>query len=89
MKSRIYRYEIPVDDKRHTFTLHADPKAWACRDPYAVEFWARHYEPGEPRIRATFLVVGTGHVLPDEPFMWVATVPAPNGLVWHVLEMQP
>lgn len=44
--------------------------------------------PSRPTTRRRFAVVGTGHVIPDEPHEYVATVQSYLGLVWHVFELE-
>lgn len=85
---RIYRYEVPVDDRWHEFDLTGDPLAVGCRSRGVVEFWACHSEIALSTHR-TFLVVGTGHTLPTGVRHW-GTVVTPGGqLVWHLVERVP
>jgi hypothetical protein len=85
MTARIFRYEVPVDDRWHEFELSGDVLAVGCRTPTLVEFWARHSDDTPPVTRR-FGVVGTGHPLPDNA-RHRGTVVAPGGhLVWHLLE---
>ena len=82
----IHRYEIPIDDQPHRFTIGRGPLYFACRQGDRVEFWA--YAPTESSaMDREFTIIGTGHPLP--PGTWhVGTVLAPGGnLVWHVLEV--
>jgi len=82
---RMYRYTVPVDDQVHVFTITGDPVAVAG-DNTTVEFWAEHDEDAGASDRA-FLVVGTGHPIPDGA-RWVGTCPRTSlGLVWHLYEM--
>jgi len=88
MTLRIFRYEVPVDDQWHEHELLGDPIAVACRDATRVEFWAIHDDetPLPPR-RRSFMVVGTGHPLPQEWLHHHGTAVVPGGLlVWHLLE---
>jgi hypothetical protein len=85
---RVLRYEVPVDDKQHTLEVDGPIVSVNCRDLDAVEFWTMAGGASPPRWR-TFLVVGTGHLLPS----WAGagsyrgTGLAPNTrLVWHLLE---
>lgn len=82
--SRIYRYEVPVDDGWHPIRsappLHVD-----CRTPSIVEFWAHPLENDETPLRA-FRVYGTGHEIPDRGVCYSGTALAPGGgLVWHLM----
>lgn len=86
---RIFRHEVPVDDRAHVFELHGDPLAVACRRTNTVEFWALHDDDG-PGLKRWFRVAGTGQ--PVEPrrgrrLHW-GTAVAPGGqLVWHLVEV--
>lgn len=80
--SRIYRYEVPVDDEWHAIecspALHVD-----CRELTVVEFWA-HPAPEGTKARK-FRVYGTGQEI-DKAAMYVGTALAPGGgLVWHLM----
>jgi hypothetical protein len=85
------RYEVPVDDRPHLFTLTGDPVAVAPRWAdtggdlvTVVEFWAEHDEPGGASDRA-FQVFGTGQLLPPDA-RWAGTCQRIAGLVWHLYE---
>jgi hypothetical protein len=84
---KMYRYVVPVDDQPHTLTLTGDPVAVAATpDSRGVEFWAEHSDHAGRTDRA-FLVVGTGHPIPDGA-QWVGTCPRTAlGLVWHLYEV--
>lgn len=86
--NRIYRYEVPVDDTLHSFSLWGDPLAVGCRDTYVVEFWAEYSDNHPNKIRPrTFFTVGTGHEI-MYPFKYWGVAVAPGGLlVWHLLEL--
>lgn len=85
MSASIFRYEVPVDDQWHEVALRGDVLAVGCRVPTVVEFWAR-YSDDSPAVFRRFLVVGTGHPLPDNA-RYHGTAVAPGGhLVWHLLE---
>jgi hypothetical protein len=85
MARTIYRYEVPVDDRPHTHGLSGNPVAVAGTD-YVVEFWAET-NPNRPPTERAFLVVGTGHPIPDDA-IYVGTAPrTPHGLVWHLYEV--
>jgi len=87
---RIYRFEVPVDDQWHEFTLWGDPLAVECRDPSVVEFWARHHDdPIVPGVVRSFVVVGTGHRVPKDARYWGTAIVPGGQLVWHLLERRP
>lgn len=82
---RIYRYEVPVDDKFHDFDLHSPPLYVACRQADVVEFWAYHEEGVPPKLHMSMVVVGTGHdVPPDTWHVGSAIWRASGDLVWHL-----
>ena len=92
MSARIFRHEVPVDDKWHWIGLQGDPLSVGCRRLDVVEFWTIHSDDdsAESRERA-FIVVGTGHELPyikdGERWRHWGTAVTPGGaLVWHLLE---
>jgi hypothetical protein len=88
MTRRIFRYEVPVDDQPHSFVLTTMPMSVGCRDPRIVEFWAINNDADEGRSR-TFIVVGTGHPLPERIRGQWGTAVAPGGqLVWHLIEVE-
>lgn len=91
---RIFRYEVPIDDEWHTIEIFGDPLAVFCRYTTTVEFWAANSGPRQPR---AFIVVGTGHEVPEDSLYWgsalsphlhvggVGEVSA-GRFVWHLLE---
>lgn len=85
----ICRYEVPVDDQWHEFEIHSEPLAVACRNPRVVEFWAQYDDTIRSVAPRRFIVVGTGHRLPERQTRHVGTAIAPGGaLVWHLREDQ-
>lgn len=82
---RIFRYEVPVNGSiyRHA----AGPiHAVGCRELEVVEFWALA-DPDAPK--RSFIVVGTGHPLPDGVVHVHGAAVAPGGqLVWHLIEVE-
>ena len=88
MSRYMYRYEVLVDERKHTFYLTSGPEHVAAPDDNHVEFWAE-FEEGKPSYQRAFRVFGTGHELPDEA-AWVGTCPRTrNGFVWHLYEVAP
>jgi len=88
MTTRIYRYEVPVDDRWHIITS-GEPLHVACRQLDMVEFWA--YRPDEDSLNPTptetrhFRVFGTGHPMPDELTYVGSAMAAGGALVWHLM----
>ena len=89
----IWRYEVPIDDKPHKFTLRGEPgvvvAAKGLYPNYAIEFWAEYDDSREP-FDMWLEVYGTGHKIPDDALHW-ATAPRmmPNGFVFHLYEVSP
>jgi hypothetical protein len=89
MTRRVFRYQVPVDDRPHDLTLTSGPlhvaAAWPPEGP-AVELWAEH-DSGVPARGRRFLVVGTGQPLPAGA-RWAGTCERTRGgLVWHLYEL--
>lgn len=93
MTRRILRHRVYVNDTPQTREIHSDPMhVEAARlgvgpdAPHVVDFWAEGSieEAGQPR---TFLVVGTGHPLPDGARWWGTAARTEEGLVWHLVEI--
>jgi len=78
--TRIYRYEVPVDDCWHTFKC-GPPLHVACRNPAVVEFWAhpRNEDADEFVDEQRFRVYGTGHDVPDEVLYVGTAIPPRRG----------
>jgi len=82
----IERYEIPVDDQTHTFTIGRGPLHFAYYTPQSVEFWA--YTPTDcSAMVRTFTVVKTGQPLPLGTWHVGTVLSSSGNLVWHVLEV--
>jgi hypothetical protein len=85
----IYRYKVPVDDRWHQIAA-GDPVGVGCRDVQTVEFWVVHDNAAPARDVRSFMVVGTGHPLPEGRIRIWGTATAPGGqFVWHLIEMLP
>ncbi len=88
MTRSIYRFVVPIDDHPSTFEgqfASATVTALPSREAFdQVDIWLE-VAGDAPESRRTFLIVGTGHEVPDG-YRWVATVPGAMGLIWHVLE---
>lgn len=84
----IHRYQVPIDDAPHEFTLTAWPvdhvEAVLANDLFStyVEFWAESYGDIEPFV-LTFQVFGTGHKIPEDA-IYIGTAPRAKGLVFHL-----
>lgn len=87
------RYRVYVNDQPQICNIHSDPlhvaadKLGAGKDAsHVVDFWAEG-SFGESGTDRTFLVVGTGHPIPDGARWWGTTDRTPDGLVWHLYEI--
>lgn len=84
MTTRIYRYEVPVDDGWYPIRS-ATPLYVDCRDPRVVEFWAFALDDDDPVPMRSYRVYGTGQDIPASGVQYTGTALAPHGLVWHLL----
>lgn len=88
----VLRYEVPIDDKPHTFTLTHSPHKIAAKRigaTHRVEFWTEHEDrPSTTAAERTFQVFGTGHPIPATARI-VGTAERLDGLVWHLYELFP
>lgn len=85
-KRAVWRYQIGLDGPE-TVGLNGDPVAFgALPGSVGVEFWAEH-DDAKPEELRTFVIVGTGHPIPDGA-TYVGTAPRTReGLVWHLYEL--
>lgn len=81
----IWKITRPVND-RVTFTFPAPAKILhvACEQPTTVSAWAEVDPESAETIEQAFVIVGTGHPLPERG-EHVATAVAPP-FVWHIYE---
>ena len=86
MNKTIYRYEVGFD-RPETHRLTSPPRHVANTvDEYGLEFWAEHY-PNCKGFDVTFVVIGTGHPVPDGA-IYIGTAPRTSlGLVFHLYEL--
>lgn len=91
---RMFRYEVPVDDREHRHIVHGKAVKVAVQPRVpgkapVVEFWAEDVDPapGGTLLQRTFQVFGTGHPLPEKAQWRGTTDRDPAGLVWHLYEM--
>lgn len=83
MSSRIFRYEVPVDDQWHRIEGCLAPLHVDCRQLDVVEFWAWEYT--DTTVADEYRVIGTGKPI-DDPIQYMGTAIAPGGhLVWHLV----
>lgn len=82
----MYRYQVGLDGPVE-IGLTGNPVAFGALGYSAgIEFWAE-YDDAKPVIRRTFVIVGTGHRIPDGA-AYAGTAPrTPDGLVWHLYEL--
>lgn len=84
MSALILRYEVPVDDRRHTLTLRGDVVHLGARRPDVVEVWAIA-DQACLKPPTEYLVVGTGQTWPPGANYVGTTMAAGGALVWHLL----
>jgi hypothetical protein len=95
MARRMLRYQVVVNDRPQTFTVHSSwsqpARVGASRlgvgpdAQHLVEFWVEGDEDGS--VKRTFQVFGTGHPLPERARWWGTTARTSEGLVWHLYEV--
>lgn len=96
--SRIFRYEVPVDDQWHIIqtptratasitTRPASPVvAVGCRHSGVVEFWARR-DPDTFDMARAYRVYGTGHEFPARARYEGTTPDSDPRLIWHLVSV--
>lgn len=93
---QIHRYEVPIDDQVHEFSLTGNILHVAQRSDHAVEFWAFDIE-GNPVEEVRLQVFGTGMEIPVasvyrgtafSPAGGFDPFPIPAGkYVWHLVQL--
>lgn len=95
MTRRVYRNRVIVGAAPHEFTmgpgpiLHVDATTLGAdhaRAQHVVDFWWEHADD-QPQVRRTFVVVGTGHPIPDRAVHRGTADRTADGLVWHLYEL--
>ena len=86
MSRAMYRYQVGLDGSAE-HELTGDPVAFgALAYSAGIEFWAER-DDTKPAIVRTFVIIGTGHRIPDGA-RYVGTAPRTrDGLVWHLYEL--
>lgn len=85
---KVYRYRLPITDRPvvdmpdgATVLSLGPPRD---DDSDELDLWAM-VDPSQPLRPCPFIVVGTGHVVPDDAGAFVDTVATHGGqLIWHV-----
>jgi hypothetical protein len=87
----IYRYKLPIADDR--IALFMPPGALVLSSPpnprtnSEIEIWAEVNADLPLSERREFLVIGTGHPIPNDCGPFIGTVITHDGqFVWHVFE---
>lgn len=96
MPRTIYRYEVPVDDKVHVFSMTGSALPgiqshveWDGTIPiHLVEFWAEHWGMSATPTQHAFQVFGTGHEVPEAARYIGTARREASGLVWHLYEVR-
>jgi hypothetical protein len=82
----MYRYQIGLDGPE-AIGLTGDPVAFGALGYSAgVEFWAEH-DDAKTEVPRTFVVVGTGHRIPEGATYTGSAPRTHEGLVWHLFEL--
>jgi hypothetical protein len=83
----MHRYKVGLEGPE-VIGLTGDPVAFGPLGFEAgIEFWAEHDFDKLP-VSRTFVIVGTGHIIPDGA-VYRGTAPrTPEGLVWHLFELE-
>lgn len=86
MSRAMYRYQVGLDGPEE-IGLTGDPVALGALGYSAgIEFWAEH-DDAKPTVARTFVIIGTGHRIPDGA-VYIGTAPRTReGLVWHLFEL--
>lgn len=83
--STVWKYDVPVDDQVHVVDM---PPGFvigvACQRPNCVTFWAE-VDSDAPVASRSFVVIGTGHIVPDESIHLGIAFDGP--FVWHLYEV--
>jgi hypothetical protein len=91
MSKTVWRFPLPLAD-RITIDMEAGAVLLQVgpprRDAELLDLWALvDPDPAVPLEPRTFLVVGTGHPVPDDSGVYVGTTHSHGGaLIWHVFE---
>lgn len=91
---RMFRHAVPVDSNSHPVSLSGEVRRvaavhWVPGSGVGpeVEFWAEN-DPAAPGRERLFQVFGTGHPLPENSRWRGTTERTPEGLVWHLYEVE-
>jgi hypothetical protein len=85
MTRRVLRWEVPVDDEWHEFSMPiGEILHVGAKDHGTVSFWSIGDSAYANRTR-TFRAFGTGQPLPLEAGRYIGTAVIPP-LVWHLFE---
>lgn len=79
---KIFRYEVPVDDRVHGHRLSGPVLHVECRQLHVIEFWAK--TGVQAPYMGYFRAYGTGHDIPDGGVTYHGTVLDGDILVWHL-----
>ena len=85
MTTRIYRYEVPVDDGWYPIRC-GPPLHVGCRRAGIIEFWAHPLPEDQPVPMRSYRVYGTGQEMPSHGITYCGTALTPGGIyVWHLV----
>lgn len=89
MIGHIFKYEIPITDE--IVCMELPDKYGLCdiqNQGDKIYMWAV-IDTHAPLIKRYFKVIGTGHQITGiEHLYFLRTIAMPNGLVWHIFEVE-
>lgn len=82
----VYRYQVGIDGPEEIGLTSGPLAIGALGDSDGIEFWAEH-DDAKAEVSRLFVIVGTGHRIPDGA-VYIGSAPrTPEGLVWHLYEL--
>ena len=88
MNRSVWKYDIAIEGSAHAIPIGARLVHVAAQDVAVPDFFSTWWEVDvdKPKALHTFVVVGTGHAIPDD-YQYRGTALCANGrLVWHLYE---
>ena len=83
MSRAIYKYEIPIDDQWHEFTMPLQARVVhiGAQQADAVCAWAEVATGGDEIVKRSFRIFGTGHPIPSGAVHQGSVIS--GAFVWH------
>lgn len=88
-RMKVYRYEVPLDEGVHRFTLTGKVLHVSSYPDYhdRLSFWAEHRDGATVGTMRAFKAFGTGWEVPADASYIGTAVDAGLGAIWHLYEM--